>query len=61
MTLVVDGRDASDPAYHAMAANLKGSIALRTACDLAFKGHAQPNGYVELPLHAHRLVVKARP
>ena len=47
-----------DAAYKPMAANLEGA-AYQAACDLVFKGLAQPSGYTEPLLHAWRLKVKA--
>ena len=41
-----------------MVGNFNGP-AYRAACDLVFKGLAQPNGYTEPLLHAWRLKVKA--
>jgi malate synthase len=58
MAKVVDGQNASDPAYRPMTGNLSGT-ASRAATDLVFKGMAQPSAYTEPLLHAWRLRVKA--
>jgi malate synthase len=60
MAQVVDGQNAGDPLYQSMAGNFTSSYAYRAACDLVFKGLAQPSGYTEPLLHAWRLGVKQR-
>ena len=59
MAAVVDQQNAGDLFYKKMAGNFKTSMAYQAACDLVFKGLAQPSGYTEPLLHAWRLKVKA--
>jgi len=59
MAAVVDGQNAGDALYPSMAGHFDTSAAYKAACDLVFKGLAQPSGYTEPLLHVWQLKVKA--
>ena len=59
MAAVVDGQNAGDPNYQAMAGRLATSAAFQAARELVLLGVEQPSGYTEPLLHAWRLRVKA--
>jgi malate synthase len=59
MATVVDSQNAGDPGYEPMSPTFDGD-AFVAARELVLGGVAQPNGYTEPVLHAHRISVKQR-
>ena len=58
MAKTVDEQNKNDPDYQKMSNDFEKSIAFSAACDLVFKGRAQPSGYTEPLLHKKRLEKK---
>lgn len=58
MAAVVDRQNAGDPSYRPMSQDVEASTAFQAAAALIFEGAAQPSGYTEPLLHAHRLRLK---
>lgn len=57
---IVDKQNSGSPGYEPMCANLDNSIAYQAACELAFAGSKQPNGYTELVLRTYRTRKKSQ-
>ena len=58
MAKIVDKQNKNDKNYVNMSNDFDRSAAFKTACDLIFKGRAQPSGYTEPLLPANRLKKK---
>jgi len=59
MAKIVDKQNESDQNYIKMSDDYDRSLAFQTACELIFKGKAQPSGYTEPLLHSNRLKKKS--
>ncbi len=59
MAKVVDQQNSADRTYHRLADDSGHNVAFMAACDLVFKGLAQPNGYTEAILTERRTQQKA--
>jgi len=59
MAAKVDAQNEADPLYQPMSGREGESLAFQAARALVFEGVAQPNGYTEPLLHAHRARAKA--
>ena len=60
MAAVVDRQNAGDPSYRPMAQDPHANLAFQAARALIVEGEAQPSGYTEPVLHAHRLRLKSK-
>jgi malate synthase len=59
MAAIVDGQNAGDPGYRAMAPAFESSLGFQAALDLVFQGRAEANGYTERVLTKYRRAAKA--